>query len=177
MMSAPNRNLLLDPGEVGAQCVQPHQPRPQPIIQLRGVSKTFKSKGRSLAVFSNFTCDIESRSFLSIVGPSGCGKSTLLKLINGLERPSDGTILFNSSAVVDPPKGMIYVFQQYSKSILPWRTVIENSDCAPEARCRIGKRASALANTSISSGWAATKTITRTSSPAACSSAYASPVR
>ena len=69
---------------------------------------------------------IEKRSFLSIIGPSGCGKSTLLKLISGLETPTGGEILFNGRAVTGPPKGMIYVFQQYTKSILPWRTVIEN---------------------------------------------------
>jgi NitT/TauT family transport system ATP-binding protein len=106
----------------------------QPIIQLRGVSKTFKSKGQALTVFDNFSCTIETRSFLSIVGPSGCGKSTLLKLISGLETPSGGEILFNGRAVDGPPKGMIYVFQQYTKSILPWRTVIENVEFGLRAR-------------------------------------------
>jgi NitT/TauT family transport system ATP-binding protein len=105
------------------------RPRPAPdhsIICLRGLGKTFKSKRKSLIVFDDLTCDIEKRSFLSIIGPSGCGKSTLLKLISGLETPSCGEILFNDRVVEGTPKGMIYVFQQYTKSILPWRTVIEN---------------------------------------------------
>src|ERR1700738_5121562 len=96
------------------------------IIRLRALGKTFKSERKSLTLFDGLDCRIERRSFLSIIGPSGCGKSTLLKLISGLETPSGGEILFNDRPVQGPPKGMIYVFQQYTKSILPWRTVVEN---------------------------------------------------
>jgi NitT/TauT family transport system ATP-binding protein len=116
---------------------QPYEDPARPMIQLRGVGKAFKSKDRSLIVFDNFSCKIEERSFLSIVGPSGCGKSTLLKLISGLETPNSGEILFNGSAINGPPKGMIYVFQQYTKSILPWRTVIENVEFGLRARNRV----------------------------------------
>jgi len=107
----------------------PERPRPvpaQPIIQVKGLRKTFKSKNGGLTVFDDLSCMIERRSFLSIIGPSGCGKSTLLKLVSGLESPTYGEILFNGRTVTAPPKGMIYVFQQYTKSIFPWRTVIEN---------------------------------------------------
>ena len=98
----------------------------QPIIAVRNLGKTFKSKHGALTVFNGLNFAIERRSFLSVIGPSGCGKSTLLKLISGLETPSGGEIQFNDRTVKGPPKGMIYVFQQYTKSILPWRTVIEN---------------------------------------------------
>src|SRR5262245_48768099 len=103
---------------------EPAPERAPSIIRLCGLSKTFRSKGGSLTVFDGLSCEIEKRSFLSIIGPSGCGKSTLLKLISGLETPTAGEILFNERQVESPPKGMIYVFQQYTKSILPWRTVI-----------------------------------------------------
>jgi NitT/TauT family transport system ATP-binding protein len=112
-------------------------PRAAPIIQLRGVTKTFRSHDRSLTVFKDFSYQIENRSFLSIVGPSGCGKSTLLKLISGLDTPSAGQIVFNGRTINGPPKGMIYVFQQYTKSILPWRTVIENIEFGLRARNRV----------------------------------------
>jgi NitT/TauT family transport system ATP-binding protein len=119
----------------------PIQPAPsQPIIELRGVGKVFNSKDRSLTVFDNFSCSIEKRSFLSVVGPSGCGKSTLLKLISGLETPTSGEIRFDGKAVIGPPKGMIYVFQQYTKSILPWRTVIENVEFGLRARNSVSRR-------------------------------------
>ena len=98
----------------------------EPIIELKNLAKVFSVNGRALTVFDNLTTRIEKGSFLSIVGPSGCGKSTLLKLISGLDAPSRGTVMFNGRPVAGPAKGMIYVFQQYTKSIFPWRTVMQN---------------------------------------------------
>src|SRR5215475_4969776 len=100
--------------------------QPPPIIRVDHIGKTYAAQGHDLVVFDNLSCEIARRSFLSIVGPSGCGKSTLLKLICGLERATSGTVLFNEVPINRPPKGMIYVFQQYTKSIFPWRTVIQN---------------------------------------------------
>jgi NitT/TauT family transport system ATP-binding protein len=100
--------------------------QPPPIIRVDRVGKTYSAHGQDLVVFNNLSCEIARRSFLSIVGPSGCGKSTLLKLICGLERATSGMVLFNETPISRPPKGMIYVFQQYTKSIFPWRTVIQN---------------------------------------------------
>jgi len=77
-------------------------------------------------VFEGFSYAIPERSFLSIIGPSGCGKSTLLKLISGLELPTSGRITFKGQTISGPVRGMIYVFQQYAKSIFPWCTVIQN---------------------------------------------------
>jgi NitT/TauT family transport system ATP-binding protein len=139
-MSVPSRNSLLRPTSTDRSAEQIYQSHSQPVIQLQGVSKTFGSKDRGLTVFQNFTYEIESRSFLSVIGPSGCGKSTLLKLISGLEMPSGGTIIFNGSPVFGPPKGMIYVFQQYTKSIFPWRTVIENIEFGLRARSSVSFR-------------------------------------
>lgn len=97
-----------------------------PIIELRDIRKTYTVNGKSLKVFNGLTCSIEAGSLFSIIGPSGCGKSTLLKMVAGLEPFSGGAILFNGAPVTSPPRGMIYIFQQYSKSIFPWRTVIKN---------------------------------------------------
>src|SRR5947207_397309 len=98
----------------------------RPIIEVRNVGKTFFVSGNALTVFEHLSCRIEKGSFLSVVGPSGCGKSTLLKLISGLDQPSEGEVMFNDRPISGPAKGMIYVFQQYTKSIFPWRTVIQN---------------------------------------------------
>jgi NitT/TauT family transport system ATP-binding protein len=98
----------------------------KPIIEVKGLGKVFFVNGNALTVFQNLSCSIEKGSFLSIVGPSGCGKSTLLKLISGLELPTKGEVVFNGEPIDGPAKGMIYVFQQYTKSIFPWRSVIQN---------------------------------------------------
>jgi NitT/TauT family transport system ATP-binding protein len=97
-----------------------------PIIELKDLAKTFSVHGRTLTVFENLSCRIEPGSFVSIVGPSGCGKSTLLKLMCGLDSPSAGTVLFQNRPVSGPARGMIYVFQHYTRSILPWRDIMGN---------------------------------------------------
>ena len=91
-------------------------------------------------MFENLSCRIDKGSFLSVVGPSGCGKSTLLKLISGLEPPTQGEVIFNDRPIVGPATGLIYVFQQYAKSIFPWRTVIENVAFGLNNYQKIGRR-------------------------------------
>ncbi len=100
--------------------------RRPPVIEAQGLQKSFVVNGKRLAVFENMSLSIAQGDFVSIVGPSGCGKSTLLKMISGLETPSGGDIRFQGAPVTGPADGMIYVFQQYTKSIFPWRTVLEN---------------------------------------------------
>jgi NitT/TauT family transport system ATP-binding protein len=111
----------------------------QPIIDVRNVKKVFTAGRHRHTVFEDLSFSIEPESFLSIVGPSGCGKSTLLKLISGLEAPSAGDIVFNGAPVSGPAKGMIYVFQQYAKSIFPWRTVIQNVEFGLASHKTLGK--------------------------------------
>ena len=112
------------------------------IIEVNNLAKSFWVNERELRVFEDFSCRIEKESFLSIIGPSGCGKSTLLKIISGLEIPSKGRITFKNRIVDGPPKGMIYVFQQYTKSIFPWRTVIENIEFGLSSQKKLGKKES-----------------------------------
>jgi len=77
-------------------------------------------------VFEDLRFDIAEGEFLTIVGPSGCGKSTLLKIIAGLVAPSSGSVRLRGAPVSAPPREMIYVFQQYEKSIFPWLSVRDN---------------------------------------------------
>jgi NitT/TauT family transport system ATP-binding protein len=120
--------------------VAPGTPAEPAIIDISGLGKTFAANGRALTVFDDLSCVIPKRSFLSVIGPSGCGKSTLLKLICGLEPATRGAVRFNGKPVTAPPAGMVYVFQQYAKSIFPWRTVIENIDFGLRAQKTIGRK-------------------------------------
>ncbi|MCO6009601.1 ABC transporter ATP-binding protein [Actinoallomurus purpureus] len=70
--------------------------------------------------------EIAQGELVSIVGPSGCGKSTLLRCIAGLVRPSQGQISLNGKEITDVPDNLAVVFQDYSRSLLPWLTVRDN---------------------------------------------------
>lgn len=109
------------------------------IVSITALEKAYEANGRKLQIFDGLSFGIERGSFISIVGPSGCGKSTLLKLMAGLEPHSAGSIVFNGKSVRAPSPGMIYVFQQYAKSILPWRTVLQNVDFGLQSRKRTAK--------------------------------------
>ncbi|MHC2181529.1 NitT/TauT family transport system ATP-binding protein [Paenibacillus sp. PvR052] len=112
----------------------------EPIIEVKNLSKAFSVNGNKVTVFDDFSYRINKGSFLSIVGPSGCGKSTLLKLISGLESPTKGDVFFQDRTISGPPQGMIYVFQQYTKSIFPWRTVIQNIEFGLKSHKKVSKK-------------------------------------
>jgi len=92
------------------------------FISLKKVSRSFGS----FTALADMSLDIEAGEFLSIVGPSGCGKSTLLQIIGALLLPTRGEVRLDDKVVRTPPREMIYVFQQYNRSLFPWRTVRRN---------------------------------------------------
>jgi NitT/TauT family transport system ATP-binding protein len=60
------------------------------------------------------------------MGPSGCGKSTLLRCIAGLIQPGQGRVVLNGAQITDVPDDLAVVFQDYSRSLLPWLSVRDN---------------------------------------------------
>ena len=64
----------------------------QPLVQVRGLHKSFKHMGNVLEVRKGIDLEIQSGELLSIVGASGAGKSTLLHCIGTLDLPTSGQI-------------------------------------------------------------------------------------
>ena len=112
-----------------------------PYLRLSDVGKTFGRGGQATEALGRIDLDVREGEFLAIVGPSGCGKSTLLQIAAGLAQPSRGEVHFNGSTVQGPPPGIVYLFQQYAKSLLPWRTVIDNVAFADEHRPGLSRAA------------------------------------
>jgi NitT/TauT family transport system ATP-binding protein len=69
---------------------------------------------------------VAERELVCIVGPSGCGKSTLLRTIAGLQRPTAGTVWLHGQLVDGVPPDLAVVFQDYSRSLFPWLSVLGN---------------------------------------------------
>lgn len=110
------------------------KPRSGPYLSLAGIGKTFGSGDQQTQALGRIDLDVRQGEFLAIVGPSGCGKSTLLQIAAGLTQPTAGSVRFDGRDVTGPPPGIVYLFQQYAKSLFPWRTVIDNVAFAVEHR-------------------------------------------
>jgi len=110
-----------------------------PAVSVREAGKSFPA---GPTVLTRVSFEVADGGFTSLLGPSGCGKSTLLKMIAGLVPASEGEVALHGTSVGGPPAGLIYVFQQYSKSLLPWKTVLGNlmfGARSPRARQLDGK--------------------------------------
>ncbi|OCB53754.1 polar amino acid ABC transporter ATP-binding protein [Mycobacterium vulneris] len=104
------------------------------MIEVDGLRLSFGDT----EVLHGVSCRVAEREVVCIIGASGSGKSTLLRCMNGLERPSHGTIVINGHtlgpqektadlAVVRRDVGM--VFQHFN--LFPHMTVTENITLAP----------------------------------------------
>jgi NitT/TauT family transport system ATP-binding protein len=84
-----------------------------------------KSYGDTQAI-GDVGFEVNEREFVCVVGPSGCGKTTLLKCMSGLLAPTSGRVLLHGEPVTEPPEEMALVFQEYSRSLMPWMSVRNN---------------------------------------------------
>ena len=75
----------------------------------------------------------EKGQFISIIGPSGCGKTTLLRAAAGFVQPTGGQVARNGRPITGPSREVAFVFQDYGRALLPWRTVERNVALALEA--------------------------------------------
>lgn len=96
------------------------------ILTAEAMGKVYGSGANKLQIIQGLTLSVRKGEFVSLVGPSGCGKTTLLMCLAGLLAPSDGEVRFIGQKIDAPPIGLSVVFQDYSRSLLPWKTNLEN---------------------------------------------------
>lgn len=121
-MSRSGRSHMQAPGATA-----PSEPdQAPPVVTTHNLSRHFYVNGERLQVLSDIDLEVREGDFTSLIGPSGCGKSTLLQCMAGLLPPSSGSTKAAGRTVEGPPNELTYVFQQYSKSVFPWRTVRKN---------------------------------------------------
>lgn len=79
-----------------------------------------------IPIIGGLSLQANAGEFISVVGPSGCGKTTLLMSLAGLLQPDSGSVMFDGRQVTAPPEGLAVIFQDYSRSLLPWRPNLQN---------------------------------------------------
>ena len=103
------------------------------IIELKGVSKIYRTGEKEFKALDNINLNITKGEFVVVLGPSGAGKSTLLNIIGGMDKVTSGEIVvngqniskYNESQLTDyRAENIGFIFQFYN--ILPTLTVLEN---------------------------------------------------
>ncbi len=105
------------------------------MIEARNVHRRYQQGTVSLHVLKGVSLQIADADFVAITGPSGAGagKSTFLHLLAGLDRPSEGEIVWDGRSLTAMKErelaalrnqGMGFVFQFYH--LVPELTAIEN---------------------------------------------------
>ena len=108
------------------------------LLQIKNLSKIYKTAGASISGRKNYVSALEDVSFsvlqgqtLGIVGESGCGKSTLGRVISRLDTPSAGEIIFKGediagkslSAMRPLRRSIQFIFQDPYASLNPRRQI------------------------------------------------------
>ena len=63
------------------------------VISLKNITAAYGTKD----VLMHFNLEIEQGEFVMLIGTSGCGKTTALKLMNGLLKPKEGSVVVNGN--------------------------------------------------------------------------------
>ena len=103
------------------------------ILEATNIHKFYVQSGQTLEILKGIDLKVGDGEFVAIVGPSGAGKSTLLHILGGLDKPSEGQVLFQGQDVYrlkDKERAKVrnisigFVFQFYH--LLAEFTALEN---------------------------------------------------
>ena len=104
------------------------------LIQTENLTKIYGSGETAVIALDHVNIQVEEGEFVAVMGPSGCGKSTLLHLLGGLDRPSEGGVSIDGTAIADMKdddltrlrrRKMGFVFQFFN--LIPVLTAVENA--------------------------------------------------
>ena len=102
------------------------------MIEIKHLSKTFQMKDGAVNALKDINLTIPDGSIYGIIGMSGAGKSTLVRCINLLERPTEGSVVINGTAMEtlnaaqlrERRRDITMIFQQFN--LLMQRSCLKN---------------------------------------------------
>jgi len=83
------------PAELATAAAEPPPPPGEPLLEVRGVSKSFLG----LQALSDVSFEVREREILGVIGPNGAGKTTLFNVLNGFLVPESGEVRFRGAPV------------------------------------------------------------------------------
>ncbi|MGH2318864.1 ABC transporter ATP-binding protein [Planococcus sp. SE5232] len=102
------------------------------MIRFENVTKRFPDGTEAL---KDISLVLPTHELTAIIGPSGCGKTTLMKMINKLEKPTDGSIYIDEKPIngmdeVQLRRSIGYVIQRIG--LFPHMTISDNVALVPK---------------------------------------------
>ena len=102
------------------------------MIELRDIGKVYHASDGSHRALDGVNLAIDDGDIFGIIGESGAGKSTLVRLLNLLERPTEGRIVIDGDDITDYSGRQLrelranigMIFQNFS--LFQQRTVLQN---------------------------------------------------
>jgi len=121
-------------------------PENNPVLALRGITRTYRQGDAELRIFAGADLDIWPGQIVALVGPSGSGKSSLLHIAGLLEAPNAGEVWIGGieavglsdtrrTAIRRADLGFVYQFH----NLLPEFSAVENV-VLPQMIAGVGKR-------------------------------------
>ena len=98
------------------------------LLEVERLHYRYAGTNGVLPALDEVSFQVRGGEFVAIVGPSGSGKTTLLRCIAGLAVPTSGAVRVGGQLVVEVPKELAIVFQDYGRSLFPWMSVRDNVD-------------------------------------------------
>ncbi len=105
-----------------------------PLLQVNDVSKSFLLENQTVEVLKGVNLEVREGELLAMLGASGAGKSTLLHILGTLDRPTKGTVCYESQDIFRLSEQELaqfrnrrigFVFQFHH--LLPEFTALENT--------------------------------------------------
>lgn len=102
------------------------------MIELKNISVDFKDKGQIVHAVDNVSLNINKGEVFGIVGLSGAGKSTLVRVINLLQKPTNGEVIIDGENITNLKSNELrkkrlkigMIFQHFN--LISGKTIYEN---------------------------------------------------
>jgi NitT/TauT family transport system ATP-binding protein len=101
------------------------------LLELKNISQEYTNGRTTFTAVKDINLALSTGNFMALLGPSGCGKSTLLRIMIGLQKPSNGQVLYRGATLPGVNPRAAIVFQTFA--LFPWLTVQENVEVALQA--------------------------------------------
>ena len=120
--------------------------RKDKMLELKNISFGAENDGKAVEIIRDISLNIPDGKFIVITGPNGGGKSTLAKIIAGIERNTNGQIIFNGEDITHKSiteranMGIGFAFQQPVKfkglTVLDLLRIAEGKNISVSDACK-----------------------------------------